>query len=102
MPYVVSRAEVLVLPIDVDTVSTDAFWIKAVFLLLLLALSIQILGFFESVPASPMKESKAIPHGNTDLRTKFTCGSCFAMNDGSNVSLNQVDDSIGHAARLGV
>ncbi len=45
-----------------------------------------------------MKEGKAIPHRNTDLRTKFTCGSCFATNDGSNVSLNQVDYAIRNAA----
>jgi hypothetical protein len=48
-----------------------------------------------------MKEGKAIPHRNTDLRTKFTCGFCFATNDGSNVSPNQVDDAIGDAVRLG-
>ncbi len=49
-----------------------------------------------------MKESKAIPHGNTDLRAEFTYGSCFATNDGSNVSLNKVDDAIGDAAHLGI
>ena len=48
-----------------------------------------------------MKEGKAIPHRNTDLRTKFTCGSCFATNDGSNVSLTQVDDAIGDAVCIG-
>ena len=49
-----------------------------------------------------MKEGKAILHGNTDLRTKFTCSSCFATNDRSNLSLYQVDDAIGDAARFSV
>ncbi len=97
-----SRAEVPVLPVDVDTVSTDAFWITAVFLLVLLGLRNQILRFVESVPANPMKEGKAIPHRNTDLCTELTSSSCFATNDGSNVSLNQVDDAIWDAARVGV
>jgi hypothetical protein len=96
--YVVSHAEVPILGINIDTVSTDAFGIATVFLLLLLGLRNQILRFVESVPADSMKEGKGITHRITDLRTKFTCGSCFATNDGSNVSLNQVEYAIGDAA----
>jgi hypothetical protein len=102
MQYVVSGTEVPVLPIDKDTVSTDAFWITAVFRLVLLGLRNQILRVIESIPAIPMKEGKAIPHINTDLRTEFTSSSCFATNDGSNLSLYHVDDAIEDAAPGGV
>jgi hypothetical protein len=83
-------------------VSTDAFWKKAIFLLVLVGLMNQILTFVVGIPANPMKEGKAIHYRNTDLRAKFTCSSCFATNDGSNLSLYQVDDPIRNAARLGV
>ncbi len=49
-----------------------------------------------------MKKGKAISHGNTDLRTKLTSGSCFATNDGTNMSLNQVDYAVRNAACLGI
>ena len=74
-------------------IGTDSLGIAAVFLLVLSGLWNQILRFIVRIPVDSMKEGKTIPHGNTDLCTELTSGSCFVSNDGSNLSLNQVDDA---------
>jgi hypothetical protein len=37
-----------------------------------------------------------------NLGAKLNRGSCLAANDGTNLPLNQVDNAVGDAARLGV
>ncbi len=71
-------------------------------MLILFGLWNQILRFIVRTPADSVQEGKAFPHGNTDLRTEFASSSCFATNDGTNMSLNQVDDSVWDAACLKV
>ncbi len=49
-----------------------------------------------------MKKGKAISHGDTNFGDKLNSSSCLAANNGTNLPLNQVDDAVGDAARLGV
>ena len=49
-----------------------------------------------------MQKGKAILHRDADLGTKLNSRSCLAANNGTNMSLNQVDDAARDAARLGV
>ena len=81
------------------------------FLLVFLGLWNQVLNFIECIPTDPVQEGKAIPHADTNLpqaealgarapNSKAALASPRAM--GRNLSLNQVDDTVGHAARLGV
>ncbi len=95
-----SCAEVSILGVDIDAIGADSLGIAAVLLLVLLGLWNQILRFIVRTPADSVQKSKAIPHGNTDLRTKFASSSCFATNDGTNMWLNQVDDAVRDAACL--
>jgi len=62
----------------------------------------QIFGLIVRIPTDPVQEGKSIPHRDTDLGSKLNSRSCFAANNGANLSLNQVDDAVGDAARLGV
>jgi len=73
-----------------------------VFLLIFLGLWNQVVALIVWIPADPVQEGKAIPHGNTNFGAKLNSGSCFAANHRTNLSLNQVDDTVGDAARLGI
>ncbi len=88
--------------VNIDSIGADSLGIAAVFLFVLFSLWNQILRFVARTPADSVQEGKAIPHGNTDLRTEFASSSCFATNDGTNMSLNQVDDSVRDAACFGI
>ncbi len=90
------------LGIDLDAIGADSLGIAAVFLLVLFGLWNQILRFIVGTPADSVQEGKAIPRGNTDLRTELTSSSCFATNDWTAMWLNQVDDSIRDAACIGI
>ena len=72
------------------------------FVLIFLGLWNQVFTFIVWIPADPVQEGKAIAHGNTNLGAKLNSSSCLAANNGTNLSLNQVDDAVGDAARLGV
>ncbi len=71
-------------------------------MLILVCLGDDVFRFIVRILTDPMQEGKAIAHGHTDLGTKLHSSSCFATNNGSNVPLDQIDDSDGHAARLGI
>ncbi len=49
-----------------------------------------------------MQEGKAIAHRNTDFGAKLNSSSCLAANNWSNLTLYQIDDPFGNAARFGV
>ena len=49
-----------------------------------------------------MQEGKAIPHRNTDFGAKLNSSACLAANHRPNLSLHQIDNAVGDAARLGV
>ena len=98
----IPRAEVSILGVDIDAISTDSFGITAVLSLIFLCLRDQVLRFIVWIPADPMQEGKAISHRDTDLGPKLHSSSCLATNNGADMSLNQVDDAVGHASRLGV
>ena len=100
--YVIPCAEVSILGVDVDAIGADALGVTAVRLFVFLSLWYQILRLIVRVPTDPVQECKSIPHRNTDLGSKLNSRSCFAANNGANLSLNQVDDAVGDAARLGV
>jgi hypothetical protein len=100
--YVVPRAEVSILGVDVDAISADSLGVTAEFLLILLGLWNQVLGLIIWIPADPVQKSKAISHGDTNFGAKLNSSSCLAANNGTNLPLNQVDDAVGDAARLGV
>ena len=72
------------------------------FVLIFLGLWNQVFTFIVWIPTDPVQEGKAIAHGNTNLGAKLNSSSCLTANNGTNLSLNQVDDPIGDAARLGV
>jgi hypothetical protein len=55
-----------------------------------------------SIPANSVQEGKPIPYRNADLCAEFNGGSCLATNDGTNLSLNQVHNSVGNATRNAV
>jgi len=58
--------------------------------------------FIVWIPADPVQEGKSIPHGNTNHGAKLHSSSCLATNNRTNLSLNQVDDTVGEAARRSV
>ena len=95
-------AEVAILGVDINLIGADSLWITAVFLLVFLGLWNQVLSFIVWIPADPVQEGKAITHGDTNLGAKLKSSSCLATSNGTNLSLNQVDDTVGHVARLGV
>ena len=72
------------------------------FLLVTFGLWNQVLSFIVWIPADPVQEGKAITHGETNLGAKLKSNSWLATSNGTNLSLNQVVDTVGHAARLGV
>jgi len=90
------------LGIDTDAIGADSLRIAAIVLLVPFGLWNQILRFIVRTLADAVQEGKAIPHGNTDLRTELTSSSCFATNDGTAMWLNQVDDLIRDAACIGI
>ena len=49
-----------------------------------------------------MQEGSAASHRSTNLGTKLNSSPCFTTNHGPYMSLNQVYNAIGHAARIGV
>ena len=98
----VLRAEVSILGSDIDAVSADSLGVTAVFLLVFPGLRDQILRLIVRIPADPVQEGKAIPHRDTDLGPELHSRPCLAANNGPNMSLNQVDDAIRDASRLGV
>jgi hypothetical protein len=101
-PYVVSVAEVSVLGVDLDAIGADSLWIAAIALFVLLGLCNQVFRLLVGVPDDPVQKGKAIPEGNTDIGTKLDSSSGLVTNNRSNMSLNQIDDTIRHAAGLGV
>ena len=66
-PYVVSGAEVSVLGVDIDAISAYPLRVTPILLLVLLGLGNQVFSFVVWIPADPVQEGKAVPHGNTDL-----------------------------------
>lgn len=60
---------------------------------MLLGLRNQILRLVISISSHSIEEGKSIPRRNTDLRAALTSGSCFATNDGTDLSPNQVDNA---------
>jgi hypothetical protein len=87
-PYIVASTKVSVLGIDVDAICADSLGIASILLLVFLGLSMQV--------------GQAVSHRNTNFYTKFNCSSRFTTNHWPYLSLNQVHNAIGHAARLGV
>lgn len=102
MAYVVPSAEVPILGVDIDAIGADSLGVTAMFLLVFLGLRNQVLTLIVRIPVDPVQERKAITHRDTDLGHKFHSLPCHAANNGTNISLNQVDDAIGDATRLGV
>ena len=100
--YIVPRAEVSILGVDIDAISADTLGVAAVLLLVFLGLWNQVLRFIVRIPADPVQEGKAITHRDTDFGPKLHGRPCFAANNGTNMALNQVDDAIRDASRLGV
>jgi hypothetical protein len=100
--YVVSGAEVPILGVDVDAIGADLLGVTAVLLLEFFGLWDQVLGLIVWTPADLVQEGEAIPHGNTNLSPKLNSCSCLAANNRTNLPLNQVDDAVRDAARLGV
>ena len=100
--YVVPSAEVPILGVDIDAIGADSLGVTAMLLLVFLGLRDQVLRLIVRIPADPVQEGKAIPHRDTDLGPKLHSRSCLAANNGTNMSLNQVDNAIGDASRLGV
>ena len=95
-------AEVAILGIDIDAISADSLGVTAVLLLVFRGLRDQVLRLIVRIPADPVQESKTIAHRDTDLGPKLHSRPCLAANNGTNMSLNQVDgDAIGDASRLG-
>ena len=80
----------------------DSLGIAAIVLFVLLGLCNQVFRLVVGIPADPVQEGKAIPNGNTDLGAKLNSSSGLATYNRSNMSLNQIDDAIRHAAGLGV
>ena len=101
-PYVVSGAEVSVLGVDIDAISAYPLRVTPILLLVLLGLGNQVFSFVVWIPADPVQEGKAVPHGNTDLGAKLNSSSSLTTDNRSNMSLNQVDNAVGHAAAFGV
>ena len=101
-PYVISGAEVSVLGIDVDAISAYSLRVAAILLLVLLGLCNQVFSLVVWIPTDPVQKGKAVPHGNTDLGPKLNSSSCLTTNNRSNMSFNQVDNAVGHAAAFGV
>jgi len=93
-------AEVSVIGIDVDAVGAYSLWIAAIGLFVLLGLCNQVVRIVLGVPADTVQQGKANTNANTDFGTKINSSSCLATNRWSNVSLNQIDDAITHAASL--
>jgi hypothetical protein len=52
-------------------------------------------------PSCPVQEGQAIPHTNTDLSPHLNSRSYVAANNGTNMALNQANDAVVDAARLG-
>ncbi len=71
-------------------------------LLVFLGLRDQVFRLIVRIPADPVQEGKTIPHRDTDLGPELHSRPCLAANNGTNMSLNQVDDAIGDATRLGM
>ncbi len=65
--YLVVRAEVSVLGVDIDTIGVDSLGVTAVLLLVFPGLWDHVLGLIMRIPADPVQESKAIAHRDTDL-----------------------------------
>ena len=101
-PYIVPSTEVSVLGIDVDAICADSLGEAAILLLVFLSLWNQVFGFVVWIPADPVQEGKAVSHRYTNFGAKLNSSSRLASNNGPYVSLNQVHNAIGHAARLGV
>jgi hypothetical protein len=97
----VPGTEVSILDIDIDAIGANSLGVTAVFLLVFLGLRDQVLRLIVRIPADPVQEGKAIPHRDTDLGPKLHSRSCVAANNGTNMSLNQVDNAIGDASSLG-
>ena len=49
-----------------------------------------------------MQEGKTSPYRDADLSAEFKGGPCLATRDGTNLLLNQVDNSVGNATRITV
>jgi hypothetical protein len=102
LPYVVPRAEVSVLGIGVDAIGTDSLGVATVFLIVHCGLWNQILRLIARIPANSVQEGKTIPYRNNDLNAEFKGGPCLATNDGTDLSLNQVHNSVGNPTRITV
>jgi hypothetical protein len=95
------------LGIGVDKIDANSLGIARlrqapVFKPVLFCLWNQILSFVVGIPADHVQEGKLIPLRNTNLGAKLINSSCITMNNGPNMSLNQVHNAIRHAAHLGV
>ncbi len=101
-PYVISGAEVSVLGVDIDAISAYSLRVAAILLLVLLGLCNQVFSLVAWFPTDPVQKGKAVPRVNTDLGPKLNSSSCLATNNRPNMSLNQVDNAVGHAAAFGV
>ena len=101
-PYIASHAEVSILGVNIDSIGADSLEIAAVFLFVLFSLWNHILRCVARAPADSVQEGKAIPHINTDLCTEFASSSCISTNEGTNMSLIQVDNSVRDAACFGI
>ena len=101
-PYVVSGADDSVLGDDIDAISSYSLRAAAILLLVLPGLCNKVFSLVVWIPTDPAQEGKAVPHGNTDYGPKLNGSSYLTTNNRSNMSLNQVDNAVGHAAALGV
>lgn len=98
----IPRTRVSILVVDNDAISTDSLGITALFSVIFLGLQDQFLRCIVWIQADTVQEGKAIPHRDTDLGPKLHSSSCLATNNGTDMSLNRVDDAVGHASGLGV
>jgi len=88
--------------VNINAISADLLRVAAILLLVLLGLCNQVISLIVWVPTNPVQEGKSIPDGNTNFGAKLNSSSCLATNNWSNMTLNQIDDAVGHAAVLGI
>jgi len=67
-------------------------------LLVLLGLGNQVFSLVVWIPADPVQDGKSVPNGNTNLDPKLKSSFCLTTDNRSNMSLNKVDNAVGHAA----